>query len=104
MLLSVFALPDNMIMNVLQLRSGGAEIFGSDLTLGEKVALKSQNFAVQASACLAICQPDALPLLQQACFMFRLSHSCLFVSKNTNEHDASFTGVHLARLPCGNGH
>jgi len=42
-----------MIMNVLQLRSGGAEIFGSDLTLGEKVALKSQNFAVQVKACLA---------------------------------------------------
>ena len=41
-----------MIMNVLQLRSGGAEIFGSDLTLGEKVALKSQNFAVQVKACL----------------------------------------------------
>lgn len=33
---------------VLQLRSGGAEIFGSDLTLGEKMALKSQNFAVEA--------------------------------------------------------
>ncbi|DBB13652.1 TPA: hypothetical protein ACH3X3_000674 [Trebouxia sp. C0006] len=30
----------------ITLRSGGAEIFGSDLTLGEKVALKSQNFAV----------------------------------------------------------
>lgn len=56
-----------MIMNMLQLRSGGAEIFGSDLTLGEKVALKSQNFAVQANACLAICQPHAWPLLQQAC-------------------------------------
>ena len=50
------------IVNVLQLRSGGAEIFGSDLTLGEKVALKSQNFAVQANACLAICQPHALSL------------------------------------------
>lgn len=67
-----------MIMNVPQLRSGGAEIFGSDLTLGEKVALKSQNFAVQVQACLAICQPHALSLLQQAC-IFRLLRSCLFV-------------------------
>ncbi len=92
-----------MIMNVLQLRSGGAEIFGSDLTLGEKVALKSQNFAVQVKACLAIWQSDAFPLLQQACLIFRLPRSCLCVS-NTNEHAASSTGVHLARLPCGNGH
>ncbi len=91
-------------MHVLQLRSGGAEIFGSDLTLGEKVALKSQNFAVQANACLAICQPHALPLLRQACVIFMLPRSCLFVSQKTNEHDASSTGVHLARLPCGNGH
>ena len=70
-----------MIMNVLQLRSGGAEIFGSDLTLGEKVALKSQNFAVQADICLAVCQSHAWQLLQQACATFRLPHTCLYVSK-----------------------
>lgn len=40
---------------LMQVTAGAAEIFGSDLTLGEKVTLKSQNFAVRLQSQSCIC-------------------------------------------------